>query len=37
MRTPRGRVATRHAYAHFGLPAPTQISAGQEALALENE
>ncbi|MDH5300943.1 MAG: Holliday junction branch migration DNA helicase RuvB [Gammaproteobacteria bacterium] len=22
MRTPRGRVATAHAYAHFGLPAP---------------
>ncbi len=26
MRTPRGRVATRHAYAHFGLPVPS----GQE-------
>lgn len=24
MRTPRGRVATRHAYAHFGLTAPEQ-------------
>ena len=22
MRTPRGRVATRHAYLHFGLPMP---------------
>ena len=22
MRTPRGRIATRHAYLHFGLPAP---------------
>jgi Holliday junction DNA helicase RuvB len=25
-RTPRGRVATPHAYAHLGLPAPTQNS-----------
>ncbi|MGM0680293.1 MAG: Holliday junction branch migration DNA helicase RuvB [Pseudomonadota bacterium] len=23
MRTPRGRIATRHAYLHFGLPAPS--------------
>ena len=23
MRTARGRVATRHAYLHFGLPAPS--------------
>ncbi|WP_317622881.1 Holliday junction branch migration DNA helicase RuvB [Thiohalophilus sp.] len=27
MRTPRGRMATRHAYLHFGLPAPTPESA----------
>lgn len=27
MRTPRGRIATRHAYLHFGLPAPTPESA----------
>jgi len=23
MRTPRGRMATRHAYLHFGLAAPS--------------
>ena len=28
MRTPRGRVATPHAYAHIGLPAPTQRPTG---------
>ena len=27
-RTPRGRVATRHAYAHLGLEAPRQAQAG---------
>ncbi|MDY6981332.1 MAG: Holliday junction DNA helicase RuvB C-terminal domain-containing protein, partial [Pseudomonadota bacterium] len=27
MRTPRGRMATRHAYLHFGLPAPTTETA----------
>jgi len=27
MRTPRGRVATRHAYSHFGLPAPVKGEA----------
>lgn len=27
MRTPRGRMATRHAYLHFGLPAPTSEPA----------
>lgn len=26
MRTPRGRVATRHAYLHFGLPLPAGIA-----------
>ncbi len=25
MRTPRGRIATRHAYLHFGLPVPEKI------------
>ncbi|MDH5326345.1 MAG: Holliday junction branch migration DNA helicase RuvB [Gammaproteobacteria bacterium] len=29
MRTPRGRVATLHAYAHFGLPAPAPIQTGE--------
>ncbi|MEL7310713.1 MAG: Holliday junction branch migration DNA helicase RuvB [Pseudomonadota bacterium] len=33
MRTARGRVATRHAYLHFGLPAPTG-GAGSDALPL---
>lgn len=28
MRTPRGRVATPHAYAHIGLPAPAAIPTG---------
>ncbi|MEL6686796.1 MAG: Holliday junction branch migration DNA helicase RuvB [Pseudomonadota bacterium] len=28
MRTPRGRVATPHAYAHIGLPAPQQLPTG---------
>jgi holliday junction DNA helicase RuvB len=27
MRTARGRMATRHAYVHFGLPTPTRTSA----------
>jgi len=27
IRTPRGRMATQHAYQHFGLPAPVSISA----------
>jgi Holliday junction DNA helicase RuvB len=33
MRTPRGRVATRHAYRHFGLKAPQQL-APQDNLSL---
>lgn len=32
MRTSRGRVATRKAYAHFGIPAPTTIDAGGRGL-----
>jgi Holliday junction DNA helicase RuvB len=28
LRTPRGRMATRHAYLHFGLPQPAGRSAG---------
>jgi len=30
MRTPRGRVATRHAYLHFGLPLPAGSVADQD-------
>jgi len=30
MRTPRGRVATRHAYLHFGLPLPAGASPDQD-------
>ena len=29
MRTPRGRMATRHAYLHFGLPTPNVESAAE--------
>ena len=29
LRTPRGRMATRNAYLHFGLPAPARDSAGE--------
>ena len=35
MRTPRGRVATRHAYAHFGLKPPTP--GGTQGLFTEEE
>jgi Holliday junction DNA helicase RuvB len=28
MRTPRGRVVTRHAYLHFGLNLPTRLAQG---------
>jgi Holliday junction DNA helicase RuvB len=35
MRTPRGRVATRHAYIHFGLKPPT--SSGAQDLFTEEE
>lgn len=31
-RTPRGRVATRHAYQHLGLTAPTYLDVQQQAL-----
>jgi len=34
MRTPRGRIATSHAYLHFGLQAPADIKQTQEDLAL---
>jgi Holliday junction DNA helicase RuvB len=30
MRTPRGRVVTRNAYLHFGLPLPKQIVASED-------
>lgn len=30
MRTPRGRVATKHAYLHFGLPAPNEATVFDE-------
>jgi Holliday junction DNA helicase RuvB len=31
LRTPRGRMATRNAYLHFGLPAPSSTSASAAA------
>lgn len=37
MRTPRGRVATHHAYAHLGLSAPDKIAPAQETLVLNDE
>jgi len=41
MRTPRGRVATRHAYLYFGLPEPTsgpqQKPAGGDLFDDENQ
>ncbi|HVY53253.1 MAG TPA: Holliday junction DNA helicase RuvB C-terminal domain-containing protein, partial [Gammaproteobacteria bacterium] len=36
MRTPRGRVATHHAYAHFGLKAPDKLN-GPKNLSLFEE
>jgi Holliday junction DNA helicase RuvB len=30
MRTPRGRVVTRNAYLHFGLPPPKEISVSED-------
>ena len=30
MRTPRGRLATRHAYSHFGLKAPNKVATTEE-------
>lgn len=35
MRTPRGRIATAHAYEHFGLPAPQPTVTLQENLDIE--
>ncbi len=37
MRTPRGRVATKHAYQHLGLKAPAEMAPAQEALVLNDE
>ncbi|HAX23986.1 MAG TPA: Holliday junction branch migration DNA helicase RuvB [Thermomicrobiales bacterium] len=36
-RTPRGRVATRHAYLHLGLPAPTLSDDARQALLFSRE
>lgn len=33
MRTPRGRVVTRHAYLHFGLPAPAAPATARQDIA----
>jgi Holliday junction DNA helicase RuvB len=35
VRTPRGRMATRHAYLHFGLPAPAGQTRGDPNLPLD--
>jgi len=35
MRTPRGRIATRHAYLHFGLKMPEKVVTSQAASVLE--
>lgn len=35
LRTPRGRIATRHAYAHFGLRAPEKVATPQTASLFE--
>lgn len=35
MRTPRGRVATHHAYAHFGLKVPDKLNAPKNLSLLE--
>jgi Holliday junction DNA helicase RuvB len=37
MRTPRGRVATRSAFLHFGLPAPAVTAPMQDLFGEENE
>nr|WP_134083309.1 Holliday junction branch migration DNA helicase RuvB [Thiohalophilus thiocyanatoxydans] len=37
MRTPRGRIATRHAYLHFGLSAPTPEPAAASLDMFNNE
>jgi Holliday junction DNA helicase RuvB len=31
-RTPRGRIATRRAYQHLGVPMPVQVDVRQQAL-----
>lgn len=36
-RTPRGRVATRRAYAHLGLPAPSLSDDARQALLFDSE
>ncbi len=35
MRSPRGRVATRSAYLHFGLPAPVKVESGEDLFETE--
>ncbi len=37
VRTPRGRMVTRNAYLHFGLPQPSQAGAASLPLDLEGE
>jgi Holliday junction DNA helicase RuvB len=37
MRTPRGRVATRTAYLHFGLAAPKRVANGQREMELGDD
>ena len=36
LRTPRGRIATHHAYAHFGLKVPEKILAAQNMSLFES-
>ncbi|VAW98725.1 Holliday junction ATP-dependent DNA helicase RuvB, partial [hydrothermal vent metagenome] len=35
MRSPRGRVATRRAYLHFGLPAPVKVESDEDLFETE--
>lgn len=35
LRTPRGRMATKHAYTHFGLKTPEKLHASQNASLFE--
>ena len=35
MRSPRGRVATRSAYLHFGLPTPVKVESGEDLFETE--
>ena len=37
MRTPRGRMATKHAYLHFGLEMPKSLYAANETMPLPKE